>query len=493
MKTLTRIAVLIIAGFALAGCYYEADSGVGSVGITVPDASSTGEPADEELARVYLINGTDLVDISDEDSAATDLFKLVELEFSENEVSIGPVPSGPGYRVVLALGATDEASSVFIPTRYAWTEDEFSVVAGQAVPIELTAVSTPFSYAPLLLGENLVDIAFVGSALYTASASESGSTAYELDLALNITDEDDLTDETAISIGVGAYIDGTTAVPNVPWINTDKGIIPYYAGVLIENWSNDTVAESLPDGTNLPPVLDSGALIAGIPPENDLFGWYQFDGGLGGVYDDRDAGGDKQWVEDIDLSDFITGQPVYDLAVDDSGGQFVGYFASKLGAFSLPQEVLKDTTGDYDSVQEIIDAGLYFDVLVDGEEATITQLSVVDGTPAELYLGTNRGVVSVSTAELATDGMSIPVSNEVTESLGRTVRDMAIGDNYHAILTDNLLIVRNTANTTYAVIPIYAGIVTSPTGIFLSDATGVIYMAGESGLGWVDIDDILDI
>ncbi|MCK4515903.1 MAG: hypothetical protein KAU31_11625, partial [Spirochaetaceae bacterium] len=107
-----------------------------------------------------------------------------------------------------------------------------------------------------------------------------------------------------------------------------------------------------------------------------------------------------------------------------------------------------------------------------------------------LYLGTNRGVVSVLKADLGPDAVDIPFSEVVTESLGRTVRDMAIGANYHAILTDHFLIVSSDSGATYSLLPIYAGIVTAPTGLFLDDGTGIVLIAGENGIASVDIDDI---
>jgi len=480
MKTIARFTgMVVLAGLLLTGCYVIIDDGVGAVGIEMPSPSETGDPADVSVGRIYLLNENALVDVSGTDTA--ELYKSVDIELEENEVTIGPVPSGPGYQVVISLGniETDlEGDEVFVPTQYAYSEP-FAVVAGEATPIDLTVGPSPFQYVAdeRIFGESLVDIRFVGTSLYTATADDTSSTAFELSLGLAITDEDSLpAGEYAVSIGNGAYTEpGPVAHDNVPWINTNMGIIPYFNGNLMADWDNDLSAP-------LPPVLDSGAFIAG---GNDLFGWFQVDGGLGGVYDEYVFPGVKQWLENIDLSTFITGQPVSDLAVDFSGGAVEGYFASKLGAFKLPEVVLTDP--EINTVPEILDNADFFQVEVDGEDALITQLSLVGGTDT-LYLGTNKGVVSVNKTQLGLD--VIPVSDTVTESLGRVVRDMYMGSNYHAILTDNLLIVSANGGTTYTVLPIFASIVTSPTGIVLNDVTGIVYIAGETGLAWVDINGI---
>lgn len=479
MKTTIRIiGFAALVALVLSGCYPIIDGGVGAVGIEMPDPNQTGNEADVSAGRIYLLNENALVDVSETDTP--ELFKSVDIELEENEVTIGPIPSGPGYQVIIALGNIDEITEVFIPTRYA-VSASFAVVAGQATPVDLESVSSPFQYAAPLLGENLVDVRFVGAAVYTASANDGSSTAYELNPGtLAIQDEDDLpTGETATSIGNGAFITdpGQVLVSNVPWINTNQGIIPYYSGVLQVDWDSDLSAP-------LPPVLDSGAFIAGT---NDLFGWFQVDGGLGGIYDELVVTGlTKQWLEDIDLSTFIVGQPVLDLAVDLRGGVEVeGYFASKLGAFKLPEEVLTDPA--IKKVEQILDAAQFFQVDVDGEVAQITQLSLVIGTNT-LYLGTNEGVVRIDKTTVDQD--NIPVLDTVTETLGKVVRDMHIGSNYHAILTDNFLITYADGDDTYSVIPIYASIVTEPTGLVLNDLTGLVYISGETGMAWVNINDI---
>jgi len=483
-NALRLLAIALFAGF-LAGCYVMVDDGVGSVGIEMPDANSTGDPSPETLARIYLLNGTQLVPVGDDTP-----FKLVALESEDNEVSIGPVPSGPDYQVILALGDIEPGvgdTEVFVPARYA-VSDSFTVVAGQATPIDLTPVESKFSYVPTVFGEDLVGIAKVARGpanpgdvyFYTATTTE----AIELNTSYAVTARATLpAGEEATGVDVGALV--TETYP-VPWINTDSGLLPYLGGNSFSAAEVDFDADYTGESA-IPPVLDSGAFRVerGSTGYYDLFGWFQTDAGLGGVYDEDDAliGGDgpKQWVADIDLSEFISGQPITDLVVDIGPDGVDAYFASKLGAFKLPKEVLIDGLS---TVPDILDAATFFDVVVDGEAAVITQLAQVG---AKLYLGTNKGVVSILTADIELD--SIPTSDVVTESLGRTVRDMAIGSNYQAILTDNFLIVSGPA-TNYTAVPIYAGIVTAPTGLYLDDSSGVVLIAGETGIAAVDIDDL---
>jgi len=471
-NTIKLVGMVMITGLLLAGCYVLVDDGVGSVGIELPDTNNAGGPSDQEIARIYLLNETSLVEIGD-----TTPYKVVDITTVENEVSIGPVPSGPGYQVILVLGNPDSVTGVFVPGLYAVSEP-FAVFAGQATPVDLVSVASQFGYVAGVLGENLVGITFVDGSFYTASADNTGSDAFRLSPALAVTATAALpAGETANGLGVGALIGEANPVP---WINTNKGILPWLGNSTFSDTPKELGFDvDYPAGFVFPSVLDSGAFISGA----DLYGWFQVDGGLGGVYDEFLSAGDKQWLTDIDLSTFISGEPVSDLAVDFSTGSVEGYFASKLGAFKLPEVVLTDP--ELDTVPEILDAATFFEVMVDEEEAAITELALV-GT--DLYLGTNRGVVSVATADLILD--SIPTSTVVTESLGRTVRDMAMGSSYHAILTDHFLIVSSNGGSTYSVVPIYAGIVTAPTGLFLDDVTGVVLIAGETGISTVDIDDL---
>jgi hypothetical protein len=475
-NTMKLLGIALMAGLLLAGCYVLVDDGVGSVGIELPDSSSTGDDSPETVARIYLLNETALVEIGEETA-----YKIVELETVENEVSIGPVPSGPGYQVILALGDLDETTGIFVPGRYAMSDpsDPFAVIAGQATLVELESVESPFDYVPDVFGENLVGIMFVTDSFYAASDSDGVSEAFKLSTGLAVTATASLPDgETAMSIGRGA-LNGVTSA--VPWINTTVGILPYLGGTSFSATELNFDAD-YPAASDLPPVLDSGAFLSG----DDLYGWFQTDGGLGGVYDEDLSLADKQWLADIDLSTFISGQPVSDLAVDNSTGEIEAYFASKLGAFKLPEDVLTGTPpADVNKVSWVLDQGSFFEVVIDDEKAAITELALIGD---ELYLGTSRGVVSVRKTDL--DEEIIPYSGLVTESMGRTVQEMAIGADYHAILTDNFLIVSSDSGVNYSVIPIYAGIVTAPTGLFLDDTTGVVLISGETGIATVDIDDI---
>jgi hypothetical protein len=502
MKAIVRIATVLVVGLALAGCYFEVDPGAGAVGIEIPDPRAAGEDSDQSIGRIYLINGITLVDISED--GGTGLFREVDLELEENEVSVGPVPSGPGYRVVVALGDLDEDTDVFVPERYAWTEDAFNVIAGQAVDVDLETVATPFGNVVEVLGEDLVGISYSpdnGGAFYTASRG-ADSSVFRLDdnpVPLFSLADDALlatvplpTGQTANSIGYGA--DAAQPAAIVPWINTNEGVIPYNTAT---NTLDTAFFSDYPSGATTPDVLSSGAFVVADadiarPGEEDLFGWFQVDGGIGGVFDQDDGSdaGPKQWLTDIDLSTFLSGEPITDLVVVlNSDDDVEAYFASKLGAFMLPQDVLSNP--DIDEVDEILDAAEFFEVIVNGQKALITELAVVD---TDIYLGTNRGVVSAPLSELSEE--SITPSGIVSESLGRRVVDMEIGDDYHVILTDNLLIVSDDSGLTYQVLPIYAGIVTEPTAIFLFDAPGagpldgLLLISGETGIATLDISNL---
>ena len=296
MKNAIKLLALVAGvAFLAAGCYLSLDDGIGSVGIRLPEPSSSGTPATADAARIFVVNGSTQLQLGDGIP-----YVEVALTGEANEVTVGPVPSGPGYQVILAVGSYVvgfDGNEYFVPSEYAVSE-EFNVYAGQATIQEMTLSTSPFAAPPAdLLGRSLVDVAAIGVDLYTTTATEF----YKLDAALatQLTYPKTIPGgRTASGLSVGA----TTAASRL-WINTDDGIVPF-------------------DGTNfdtsftdiaLKPILDSGAFSMG----GSLYGYFQFDGGLGGVYND---GGGNEWLSEVDLSGFVVGQPVYDLTIEDDIG-----------------------------------------------------------------------------------------------------------------------------------------------------------------------------
>jgi hypothetical protein len=481
-RTLTVSFVVLLAGL-LSGCFLALDDGVGTLGIELPDPQSSGT-GDPTVARIYVINGSAAVPLGE----GTDYVQET-VDGQENEVSVGPIPSGSGYQVVLILGAIDEESDVFIPARYVVSE-ELAVYSGQATEVTLVPEDTPF--VPVdpddTLGENLIGLVFDGTALYTATP-----TAILVDAGVtDITTPDTGVDfgapvaitsgEVANSMDLGALQGGAV----VPFLNTDAGILPY-SGVFEYTFDETSGITQT--------VLDSGGF---TDASNELYAYFQYDGGLGGVWDD---GTGQEWLSEIDLSSLVSGQPVYDLEVVFDGSNIYGYFATKLGAFRLSDALLRDD--NIDTAQEVFNYSgpgrtIFFSAKIDDVFAPITEICIAGGGDA--YIGTGRGVIITTVAEIEAldatpeedvlEGDSSDPTSMIVESLGRYIEDIVAGGGYVAILTRQFVIVSNDNGVSFVAVPVAASSVGTPSAIFLDSLTGVLLVSGSTGLAGMDIDTV---
>jgi hypothetical protein len=293
--------------------------------------------------------------------------------------------------------------------------------------------------------------------------------------------------ETANSLTLGALQGGTV----VPYLNTDEGILPYDIDSVGTEFQYD-----FDDGSGITQsVLDSGGF---TDASNDLYAYFQYDGGLGGVWDN--GVGDKEWLSEVDLSSFVSGQPVYDLEVVLDTPNVYGYFATKLGAFRLADSILRNS--DVDTAQEVFDheSTRFFGAKIDGVYVPVTEIAVIGGT--DVYLGTARGVVKTAVTDIAPvivppdtkttvmiEGDSLNSDSMVIESLGRYVEDIVAGGRYVAILTRQFVLVSNDNGENFTAVPLVASSAGEATAIFLDSIEGALLVSGSTGLAGLYIDD----
>ncbi len=476
MKTTVRICALAaIAVIFLAGCYLDLDGGAGSVGIQLPEPRSIDGTAPAGLARVYVLNGPALLTVGEGTDFAE--FDLSPDETTKlTEVTVGPVPAGDGYQVVLVFGDYLDgvgSTKAFVPVEYALS-GEFTVSAGQANVADVTLGVTP--YVPVAvsdtLGTELRGIVVAGSSIHTASSTRLYSATASPDAfsTLDLTAGPSVpTGRTINSIALGAAEgEGPTV-----WANTTSALSPLDSAVLQEAFDTDSEIETFS-------ILDSGAFIN--PVDSFSYGYVQFDGGLSGV---RDIGSGPEWLDAIDLSDIVVGQPIYDMAVYSDGVTVDGFFATKLGAFRMPQSVL-DPANSVDTAEKVFEASDFFEVIIDGVNATITQIAVGLSGDDTLYLGTPRGAVEVTNYNQI--GVDVVVdSTLVPGTAGLIVEDIVTAGNYVVILTNHFLVYSTDGGTSFARVPIYASSVGKVTGMFVDTSSGVVLLSGEFGLSGIDL------
>ncbi|MFW5743791.1 MAG: hypothetical protein ACOC2D_11005, partial [Spirochaetota bacterium] len=454
LSTLAALVVVI-----LAGCYLGYDDGAGSVGIPLPDPRSVSGTAPAEYARIYVLNGPVLVEVGEETAHA-------EFDLSPSgserltEATLGPIPADDGYRVVLVFGDYQDGAGgdeFFVPTEYALS-GEFTVFGGQATAVDVEPEATPFVAVggADILGLDLKGIEFTGSNLYVADST----TLYEADAAPG-----DF--ETGVSFGSSEPVPGDRTINGITlgasssgpevWLNTTNGVVPFDGTPFDEDFDNGS---DLSDVS----ILDSGAfnLLSG-----DVYGYLQFDGGLTAV---RDIGSGSEWMKPTDLSDLVSGQPVYDLAVQRSESNVYGYFATKLGAFRMSDAVISDDT--VDSAQEVFEASDFFEVTINGTEAVITQIAVEPDGSGDLYLGTPRGAVRVPDEEAAKIGSedNVPLDAELIPGTeGLVVEDIVMAGDYVVVLTNHFLVYSTDGGETFSSqrFPVYASSAGTVNEIFL--------------------------
>lgn len=490
--------LLFIAGAAillLAGCFLAVDNGSGSVGIELPEPRSvTGDdPAD--AVRIYVINGPDLVEVGDTTPwAEIDLTADAE---TLSEVTVGPVPSGAGYRVVLVFGnyeAGADGPEVFVPVEYDLSA-EFTVLGGQT---NLTEILDP-DFTPFVnidpgdtLGRSIVGIVFDGAGtstgLYAATASglyrATGGPGSFGTINFGSTPATPPGGRVITSLGLGAG--GATELSEV-WVNTDAGVLPYDGATFDTTFS--TPVEDFR-------ILDSGGFYLPGGSLPGVYGYVQYDGGLSAV---RDLGSQIDWLQPIDLSDVIAGTPITSMDVEESPNLIRGYFATKLGAFRLHQDILQLPQDPPPTAQDVFefDGGdldpandtAFFEVNIDGTNAVITELDVADvpGADQFIFIGTPRGALRVAIADIDVADDQNPDVDAllIAETAGEAVVDIVATGNYAAIVTTHFLVYSTNANATsptFTAVPLYASVVGEVTGLLLDSATGSVLIAGNGGL-----------
>ncbi len=488
MKKLIRVGTAAAIAALLAGCYVSLDEGAGAVGIQLPPPQSATGAAIERTGRIYVINGATLINVGDEAPYAE--FDLEPIPGERlTEYSVGPVPAGPGYRVVVVFGSYARAGGrgeFFVPASYALSE-EFAVAAGQANETEeLTLTDARFAPIDLAntLGRELVGITFVpdvnpllpgrlyaatGTRLYEAtipSVDEYGDVAFAEDYPVP-------GGRTINSLSLGADDTGPAV-----WVNTTRGILvgTGFDGSIM---TNSGLAERS--------ILDSGALYR----LSEHYGYLQFDGGVSAVQ--NQVGAEPNWLEPADLSEIVVGRPVYSMDVERGTTATTGYFATKLGAFRLKEDILGL---DLSTVQEIFASEFtdFFEVEIGGQVATITNVAVVNvpgGDAEHLYVGTPRGAMRIRIAGIGSPGTDRVEGLLIPQATGQVVKDIVAQGDLIVIVTNHFLLYStngSAATPVFTKVPLYASSVGEVTGILVDQVNEIALLSGTGGLVAIQFD-----
>ncbi|MFW6212543.1 MAG: hypothetical protein ACOC8L_06555 [Spirochaetota bacterium] len=485
MKTIIRLSVIGLILAALVGCYVAIDDGSGNLGIVLPDPRVSTDVANADFARVYILLGPDLVPVGD----GTD-YKEFDLESEGGEAQTSAsvlVPAGADYQAILVLGnkqAGATGNQNFVPTNYA-VSGLFSIGPGAEVILDLDLKTSPFVPVDpdVTLGRDLLGVVATNADVYVATSTQvfvdgggTPSSIGSLDFAL----ADDLRPgEQIVSISQSAISSGPAMMAN-----TSLGVVPFVGTTATTDFD-----QNMPADVGLP-ILDSGGINIG---GTESYGYLEFAGGITGYKTNGFA-----WMSPADLSEIVTGEALYDLAVSDEGSIFWGYFATKLGAFRFHKDVISlppETT-----IDKIFEEHTnFFEVTVNGNQAVITQLALNRTDPDKIYLGTRRGAVVIDEDQLKdTFGETTTITNPpvIAGTENQEVLDIFVEGTgataLVAILTEHFLTVSSDGGTTFKSIPVYASSAAGTIADMLvsSGSPDVVLLAGSQGLAGVDIADI---
>jgi len=479
IRHLCLVAVVVAASGLLASCYWNPQSGAGSITLKIagPATRSITAPTAVSYARAFLYtdNGNTLVNLGG------------SVPYAEGTVSGGSgtmtvenVPAGPQYSLVLVLGDKDSTTGVFLPGSYTQTSSTFTVTANAQNTVALSAPTTVTGIGATgatvgvtydLLGDNLNGLTVANGSVATSTsgtlfrATGSGvPTAYTSTMPGGTIN--------SLSAVAPTPSSGTTEV----WMNTSAGIVPTTA---------------VPAGGPTSGVLQSATYTAIYSTTSFYPLLYRYDGGLGGtVYSSILS--TPVWVN-IPFSGSAS-PAVFDLATHAPSATPYqnAYVASARGAFGMSYTLLASANTTLSTL--LGQAGFFTVTDSSGNSPTINALSV-DDFSALLYVGTNNGVYTTAISNVdnvvGTGSTYRITSAALTGTPGHAFRKVVTinAGNYSewAGLSEDAVYYGHTGSTVTR-IPIAAVSLGAPREIALL-LTGSVYLviAGSEGLSFVPI------
>lgn len=466
MKKFTfRLAFIILVLLVPTSCYYEYLPNKTSIEINLNDLHKSGSihkaPGETyNTARIYIYINNSIYPTPEGE-------RFFEKNTDETKtLTISDLPANIPIRAVIALGIDSEN---FQPVYYA-ESDEFIITAGIKNELPFNVKETPLTYSTQLMGKSLPGLLFLNNSLYVAE--EKGSLYSGDGLAsLSETGAELPEGQKVNSISVGKFYTGSGFAAE-PWVNTTEGIYP------IRNGSYDTTFSSALSSVS---VLESGAFHLGdYGIDSTLSIFFQTNGGLGGTYvleADYQNPADWEWLDDIDLSDYLTGRPILDFIVSETNA----YFATKLGSFRLSSNII-DGTLEVESIDEILDIAQFFDVTNEqGEKLQITAMEISD---SKMYLGTENGVWQ---GDISETEEVILNKTLMEDTAGKYINDIKLSsDAAQCIFTAaNTVYILDTTTNELSLLPeaILPGIVLETT----ISSSGRLFISGTGGLAAMDL------
>jgi hypothetical protein len=470
-QSIYKSSLLLLSLLILLSSCFMGLGGQGSMSFQVPALASASRGTGTYMritlgidGEVYPINGNRFLEI--------------ELTSEQQEVEIIGLPAGAEVTVFLSKGTAPSSNSKSFVTQEYAESLPISISPGVNALVDLTLSNTMVNQQRI--GQEIKDIVWDGEDLYLATVNSV--------VDINQTTFANIT--TPTTLGGNVTINGLTpitpfflnAAPQQVLINSSSGIRSF-DGTSVTQWTND------PDLQNVD-ILDSTIYVNDNPLAADTYTMvFQRSAGVGGEQLDGSFDPvDADWAN-VDLSEFVSGLPVYSFANTPLS---VAYIATKIGSLELEEADFNDTDS-FDFLNDTV----FFDV----PNREILTLGFQYVTQNILYVGTDNGVY-FAVADLAdtnnvidpADSFQLLTGTNIgpiqmmeihnIDSSSATVTPSA-DQVYAAFLTPLYLIVYDLENSQFVTLPRAVGLSENINSITIKGSD--LFVSGDYGLQIIDL------
>ncbi|MBN2442528.1 MAG: hypothetical protein JXJ04_14330 [Spirochaetales bacterium] len=471
------IACVILSSiFFLVACHAPMDGKSEGLEIALPMAQIYTLTGEEYFAHVYLLVGNELFPLGGSNNYVE---KGLDEEADQEIILVENIPAGQ-YSLWLGIG-TKRAENGAFNVHYYYESSEFELVAGSTTHIDCVLLDCPFDKALNVLGENIngAVINTIGANPTTLYAS-GPKNLYSFSGVYNGPDfnvvelynETDFPNYSINSVSKGLNYTGVGAPTNYLFLSTTIGISKWDGNATIDNTFSAGLGE-----VN---VLRSLA----YPDGNNLSVYFQRNGGLGGVA--QDALTPTDWVN-VDYTEFLKDQLVWDFCVTDNLTNNAGYFATALGSLRVPQIILENyTEGQEVRLMSQVD---FFSIIDSNTEEEIPIISLgYDAATTSLYMGTFKGLFHAQVPDIDT---SEPLSETpvlLEETAGKRIYMVLLNNTYRAYASNTHLFLQEKLSGNVVSLPFVAGL---PGDISAMDWHGnTLIISGNLGLVALNVDTL---
>ncbi len=423
-KTIGILAAFAVLCAVLGSCYWQAESGTGSISFTFSGGAGSRfiEPYSTAI-RVYLKIGPEWVPFGPAAHPYWDEVTIAQNTPTYTYTS-PKVPAPFSYTVIVAAG--ESMDGLFYPLTHGRTATPVQVTQGGTTNVTLTMDFMPSMASAAtrlnLWGQNVTGVIYSENTFsidgfpYYSFASTEHALYYSAEPGTdNFILTADVPSAVINSLSTGEISVGSEQDDYAPYLNTSTGLLPYQ------------IFDTAPYLGPLRPDVAAGAVqrnvIRSLSAINQIstsykYIMYLYDRGIGCAPTQYAV--TNTWY-DVDFSAYRGGTRMYDMAASNATMSPVPayvYMATSVGAYRVPCEAFTDGV----TADSLIAASLPFEVPGRKITSLAVVFSIYDYTKY-LYMGTDNGLYWAPLDEMTSVALAgSPALVPGTE--GRAIRKM---------------------------------------------------------------------